>query len=244
MSRSADINRFYKLLRQLEKGLGGTRLLAECDGSMDWPERGVYFFMEPGEFRSNSKKPRIVRVGSHAVSRTSRTKLWTRLRQHRGVIKGKGSIPNGSIFRDLVGQALMFRSLHGAHGEVLKYYDKGWWYLTEEKYNKKTSSGLTVKEKLIKEINETIGGMPFLWLEVDGARGPSERDYIESSAIALLSNTGKSPVDPPSRDWLGYDCYRKRVMLSGLWNQDYTEEEHDPRFLDKLERYIVKMVGN
>ena len=244
MSRFSDINRFYKLLRQLEKELGGTRLLAECDGSMDWPERGVYFFMEPGEFRSDSEEPRIVRVGSHALIKASRTKLWTRLKQHQGAIEGKGSIANGSIFRNLVGLAFMFRDFHDLVDEEFIYHGRNWWKLPWGKWDEKTSSGLTVEQALIKRINSTIRQMPFLWLEMDGKRGRSERSYIERNAIALLSNVGKSPVDPPSQNWLGHDHPDKLVKQSGLWNHHYTKKEYNPRFLDRLERHIVKMADN
>ena len=41
---------FYSTLRELEAGLG-PRVLCECTGRQAWPERGVYFFFEPGEFR-------------------------------------------------------------------------------------------------------------------------------------------------------------------------------------------------
>jgi hypothetical protein len=50
---AVDLDRFYSLLRQLETALGGTRMLADCHGRLGWPQRGVYFFFEPGEFRRN-----------------------------------------------------------------------------------------------------------------------------------------------------------------------------------------------
>ena len=79
--------------------------------------------------------------------------------------------------------------------------------------------------------------MPFLWLEIDDEPGPdSLRGYIERNAIALLSNYGKEPLDPPSGEWLGRLCDRERVRNSGLWNQNHVEERYDPAFLDTLER--------
>ena len=42
--RLADIQRFYKILDELEVRVGGKRTLATADGLMDWPKRGVYFF--------------------------------------------------------------------------------------------------------------------------------------------------------------------------------------------------------
>jgi hypothetical protein len=48
MSRGADLIRFYGILETLEEKAGGKRRLAECDGHMDWPRRGVYFLFEVG----------------------------------------------------------------------------------------------------------------------------------------------------------------------------------------------------
>lgn len=47
MSTEADLNRFYALLTMLEQGLGGAPKLGDCHGKMAWPERGVYFFLNP-----------------------------------------------------------------------------------------------------------------------------------------------------------------------------------------------------
>ena len=67
--RVADVQRFYEILDALEETIGGKRRLAECDGRIDWPRRGVYFFFEPGEMRSASGRgPRVVRVGTHGLA--------------------------------------------------------------------------------------------------------------------------------------------------------------------------------
>jgi hypothetical protein len=85
MKRLDDLRRFYRILDVLEQRLGGTRMLSECDGRLSWPQRGIYFFMEQGEERSDTGTGRrIVRVGAHALTQGSRTKLWSRLSQHRG----------------------------------------------------------------------------------------------------------------------------------------------------------------
>ena len=108
MSRESDLTRFYDLLDRLTARIGGARLLSECHGHMGWPTRGVYFFFEDGEARSDSGVGRrVVRVGTHALKPGSNTKLWNRLSQHRGVAKSGGGNHRGSIFRLLVGAALM-----------------------------------------------------------------------------------------------------------------------------------------
>ena len=52
--RLQDLLRFYSLHEQLERRLGGRRPLGACHGRMDWPQRGVYFFMEDGERRTET----------------------------------------------------------------------------------------------------------------------------------------------------------------------------------------------
>ena len=81
MSRSASqridhLKRLYHILGVLEHRIGGARRLMDCSGSMDWPCRGVYFFRETGEARSDSGSgPRIVRVGTHAFRPGAGTRL-------------------------------------------------------------------------------------------------------------------------------------------------------------------------
>ena len=56
--RLADTRRFYDLLARLEARIGGKRKLADCNGSMNWPNRGIYFFCEDGEVRSSPGRRR------------------------------------------------------------------------------------------------------------------------------------------------------------------------------------------
>lgn len=110
--RKIHLMRFYMLLDELEKDIGGAKTPDKCTGRMDWPVRGIYFFKEKGEDRDDTGDgPGIVRVGTHALSEGSRTKLWGRLAQHRSIVKTAGGNHRGSIFRLLVGTALMKR--HG-----------------------------------------------------------------------------------------------------------------------------------
>ena len=109
MNRIADLVRFYALIDRLSSRLGETRTLANLRSSRDWPRRGVYFIFEPGEIRHESGEGlRIVRVGTHALGDGSRSTLRQRLGQHRGGDTGRGN-HRGSIFRLLVGQALLAR---------------------------------------------------------------------------------------------------------------------------------------
>lgn len=220
--RHEHLVRFYSLLDRLEQEIGGARRLADCSGYMTWPARGVYFFREPGEMRSETGVgPRIARVGTHALKDGSGTKLWTRLSQHRGQSNTGGGNHRGSIFRLIVGGALIRR-------DGLKFPTWG---------NGNTAER-TVRDgelALEREVSRVIGNMTFLWLPVPDEAGPgSQRGYIERNAIALLSNFCKPPLDAPSPDWLGHHSDRQRVRDSGLWNQNHVEESCDPGFLDTL----------
>lgn len=80
MDRLEYLIRFYSTLNEVEQNIGGARRLSDCNGRMDRPERGVYFFRESGENRAETGTgSRVVRVGTHALKRGARTTLWTRL---------------------------------------------------------------------------------------------------------------------------------------------------------------------
>jgi len=196
---------------------------------MGWAKRGIYFFQETGEGRSDTGAgPRIVRVGTHALTTGSKTRLWTRLSQHRGQVQSGGGNHRGSIFRLIIGTALIERDK----------YDCPTW-------GKGSSASREVRldeHPLEQAVSEVVGAMPFLWLAIDDEPGPdSLRGHVERNAIALLSNHGKEWLDPPSGNWLGYKCNRDRVKTSGLWNQKHVDEKYDPAFLDTLECLIRKM---
>jgi hypothetical protein len=64
MARLDDIVEFYAILDRLNKRIGGERTLGPSVGRMAWPQRGVYFFMEDCECRSDTGiGSRVVRIG-------------------------------------------------------------------------------------------------------------------------------------------------------------------------------------
>jgi hypothetical protein len=227
--RIQDLKRFYSAIDRLGSYLGGTRTLAACNGRSGWPRRGVYFFMEDGEVRSDTGTgPRIVRVGTHALKPNSGTRLWTRLSQHRGQAQSGGGNHRGSIFRLIVGRALMERD-----GHACASWNVG---------NTASSDTRAGELALEREVSGAIGTMPFVWISVDDEPGAgSLRGYIERNAIALLSNYGRQPLDPPSAGWLGHHCDRERVRKSGLWNSNHVHESYDPAFLACLDEQVIEM---
>lgn len=231
MSRLADLRRLYQSLRILERRVGGARTLATTHGRMDWPTRGVYFFLEHGETRTDTGEgPRVVRVGTHALKAGAATKLWTRLATHRGPARSGGGNHRGSVFRLIVGTAIIERDA----------IDCPSW----DDYPNSAPRRIRQDERDVEiAVSRTIGAMPVLWLPVLDEPGPdSLRGYIERNAISLLTNYGRPPLDPPSDSWLGHRCSRDKVRLSGLWNSDHVDETYDPGFLDTMAR-LVEQVG-
>ena len=230
MDRQGDIDNFYGILRKLALKTG-TRCLGQCNGRMKWPKQGVYFFFEEGEFRKGSTDLRVVRVGTHAVSKGAKTTLWKRLRNHRGPLRGKypgGGDHRGSVFRLHVGTAIINREK-----------------LNCSTWNIDSSAPTKVKvaeHPIEVRVSKKIGSMPFLWLKaIDAASKHSIRKVIEKNSIALLSNYDKSVIDPPSVDWLGRCCEHVSVRESGLWNVDHTDEDYDPGFLGLIDDLVVRM---
>ena len=231
MSRLEDLDRFYSIMRRLEKTLGGKRRLADCNGRMNWPERGIYFFFEDGEYRDNGE-PRVVRVGTHALKIGSGTTLWNRLSQHRGTLGGRhpgGGNHRGSIFRLHVGTAIIERN-----------------GLDSQTWSKGSTAKGEIREQeypIEKLVSEHIGHMPFLWLGIDDLPGPdSMRGYIERNSIGLLSNFGEfEKIDLPSSSWLGNFACRDKVRESGLWNVNHVDEWYDPAFIKTFKRCVEEM---
>jgi hypothetical protein len=147
--------------------------------------------------------------------------------QHRGLLKTGGGNQRGSIFRKIVGAALINRD----------QLDYPTWSI------KKGNRAMREAEvDLERKVSEFIRQMHFLWLAVEDEPGPnSQRDYVERNAIALLSNYNKPPLDLPSNDWLGHYSDRERVRNSGLWNQDHVDGPYDPTFIDVLNRLVSEM---
>lgn len=245
-NRFADTVRFYGLLAEIQDGVGGRRRLAECDGRMGWPERGVYFFLEPGERRHRSGEgDRVVRVGTHAVTARSRARLWTRLNAHRGPATTGGGNHRGSVFRGLVGRALARRG----DCPLPPTWKRG----TDDPKNKSGSTSIVAHEfgmtsaqvtageaDLERRVSTHIRKMPFLWLSVPDAPGcESARCRIERGAIALLSGYVSPALDPSSGNWLGNYSDREQIRRSGLWNSHHVDKRYDPAFLDEMERLIA-----
>jgi hypothetical protein len=232
-SRRSAIDRFYELIEVLDDKLGGARRLSDCDGSSGWPERGVYFFYEAGEVREDGHTPRVVRVGTHALT-PSKSTLWKRLSQHKGSVAGSlpgGGNHRGSVFRLHVGCALL------SSGHWPESLESSWSHGSNASHETRV-----LEHPLEFAVSSYIRKMPFLWLDVDDAPSPgSDRGVIEAGSIALLSNFDRDPIDGPSPSWLGRRSARETIRASGLWNVNHVKSPWSSAFLSVLEERIHTM---
>lgn len=229
-SLKTEVKRFYEIMERLWVAQQSGRRIADLTGKQAWPERGVYFVTGAVSADHTRSIPRIIRVGTHAVSIGSRTTLWNRISTHRGTVDGGGS-HRSSIFRSHVGRALM-------NSEPHQDWPENW-----AQGQSAPKSVLETEVDLEQKVSRTIGEMRLLWLQVSDIAGPSsDRAYLERNAIGLLS---RSVLLSPSLggDWLGNFSDDWRIAASGLWNLNHLFIRPDPSFLDVLERYVNVTLG-
>lgn len=223
--------RFEHLIRRLWVAQAGGRRIDETTGRMPWPNRGVYFILDSQPNARKSRMPRIVRVGTHAVSAGSRTTLWDRLSTHRGTAEGSGS-HRSSIFRLHVGRARMREMPSRA------------WPISWAEGQSAPREVRNQEQFLEREVSGIIGAMRVLWLDIPDEAGPSsERAYIERNAIGLLSRIsllrgiGKG-------DWLGRYSADWRISVSGLWNLNHVFIRPDLDFINRFEAAVNATIGS
>lgn len=230
--RLKDLKRFYALLSHLEDNNGIKLNLGICNGKMNWPKQGIYFFFEDGETRTESGEGyKAVRVGTHALTKGANSTLWNRLSNHRGSSSGLGN-HRGSVFRLLVGISLAKRN------DLLLPTS---WGDKEALRKKMSQKELNAEYELEKRVSNYICAMPFVYLNVSSNSGRNrDRAFIERNAIALLSICHESVIDQFSLTWLGLHCDREPVRCSGLWNQNHVKEHYEASFLDVMENWVTK----
>lgn len=238
MVRQADLDRLYTILDDLAQRVGGTRKLKNCTGYMDWPERGVYFFLEPGETRDSTDQFRVTRVGTHAVSAGSSTSLWDRLKQHYGTGDGSASHPHGgahrgSVYRKRVGEAMIEK--HDLSDDYPDWDDR--WSGIDRERSEVRSEEYIVERRVSAYVRE----QPFLWVNLDDEPGAdSDRARLERNAIALLSNFEKRSIDSRRDDWIGRHSRSDKIRDSGLWNVNHVDEGYESEFLDLLANAVAE----
>lgn len=238
MSRAGDLDHLYGLLADLADRVGGARKLKNCTGYMDWPDRGVYVFLEPGETHADTGVRRVTRVGTHAVSAGSGTSLWSRLKQHYGTGDGSSEHPHGgnhrgSVYRLRVGEAILER--HDLHDD---YPDWGTrWSSIERNRDVVRDEEYPLERRVSAYLRE----QPFLWLDIDDEPGTdSDRAFVERHTVALLSNRDRPTLDARREEWLGNHSRSSAIRASGLWNVEHTDRTHDPAFLDMFADAVAR----
>ena len=87
-------------------------------------------------------------------------------------------------------------------------------------------------------VSDHLGKMSILWIDVEDVPSKhSQRALIEQNSIALLSGR-LSPIDIPSKTWLGRHSIENLIRKSGLWNLNYVDNSHRSSFLDVLEERV------
>jgi len=203
--------------------------LRDCTARIGWPRHGLYIFFDDAEPRRSGPGYRIVRIGTHGVSATSKSTLWDRLRQHRGQIGGAhagGGNHRGSVFRLHVGAALL-KSGNYSLG-VQSSWGKG---------GSAPSHVMEHEEVLERAVSNYIGSLPTLWLAVPGL--PEERAWLERNLIGLASAAARQRVEIPSSTWLGRLSERHEILSSGLWNVNCVEHRYDPAVIDEVGKRAV-----
>ena len=219
---------FYKALHRLRHKQREITFSELEEKAPMLPKRGVYFIFDPNEKRRrNPSQPRCVRVGTHAVSRGSKSTLWTRLRAHRGTLDLGGS-HRASVFRRHVGAALLKRGFPPVPSWGIRPAPPG----AREK-----------ERRLEKAVSRRIGKMQILWIAVPGKPEPeSDRSFIERNSIRLL-NGQTGPFDSPNGNWLGRKSTDKNIRESGLWNVEHVDSSCHDDFLDALGKYVDGTLG-
>lgn len=186
-----------------QNGIHSFSKFAETDSI---PRQGVYFIFDPREETKFSKiLPRIVRIGTHAVSMGSKSTLRTRLRAHFGQGDGTGN-HRASIFRLHIGNALIER--HQLRG---KFPNWG--------VGMAASPQIRLDERSMEiEVSKYIGGLLFTYMSIGDRASPlSARAVVEKSTINFLTADGV-PLEAHSKEWLGASSAVEEIRGMGLWN--------------------------
>ena len=221
-NRKENLEKFYELLNEVIKKFPKRTLASISRESL--PEKGVYFFFEPGEIRQDGNSERVVRVGTHAVRTNSEAILFERLKLHKGSQDLSGN-HRASVFRKLIGYSIIQK-------ENMNFPNWG----------KQSGVGeqiRTSEKPLEKKVSEYIITLPFTVLEVPGPSSRNnDRAFIEKNTIALLSNFNRERIDCCSKNWLGRYS-PKKICCSGLWNSQYVSNQKiEENFLDTFRKHL------
>lgn len=201
--RIRDVRLLYRMLARW-RGDGRSFLLRNLP-QQKLPERGVYLFLDPQETSAYLPCPRVVRIGTHAVSQGSKATIKNRLRNHLGLTDGRGS-HRGSIFRLHVGRAMLERE-----GTVTTLPSWGvGQHASQEIMQNETA--------LERRVSDYLGALEVIVLPIDDPPSKdSRRAKVETQLISLFTDS-LVPIEHASPSWLGRYSPVTAISRTGLWN--------------------------
>ena len=232
MSRLEDLRRFYGLLDELESHLGGKRQLASLGEFRGWPQRGVYFFFEPGEVRQDlGTGPRA------AASGHARFGCWRAVDDQAAAARPASG--NERRWRQSSRVNLQAPGRPGIAGEG-RLALLSLWAL---KAIRPKSLALGVERVALgpSRGSRGAGGLRVYRLAIvplardRGRTGAREHAQVRrTQRYRLVEQPWTRSTGRTVDSWLGLLLNRRRVQRSGLWNQHHVEEGHEPGFLAAL----------
>lgn len=212
-ARIRDLRLFYGWIdEQRQKGrVFPFRALA----SQPVPKRGVYVFLDRREPNFLGVQPRIVRIGTHAVSQGSKATLRHRLRNHLGASNEIGN-HRGSIFRLHVGRAML--EAGEGHGRL-------------PSWGEGQDAGPEIKAAEADHelaVTRYLQELEVVLIPIDDQPAKSSlRASVEAQLIALCSEAMRT-IDSPTPGWLGLRSPVASIRQSGLWNIRGIGGKYDP----------------
>lgn len=222
--RIDNVKRLYNNVYNVAEKTGGIKLFKDCDGKKYWPQKGLYFIFDMSESCFIAQKPnKIIRIGTHAVSKGSKSTLWHRLKTHKGLNNGGGA-HRSSVFRLHIGNALINK--HNLHFPT--------WAIGQSA----SMETRKTEEELEQLVSEYISKLGIVVLDIDDpSSATSDRAIIEKNTIALLSCINYS-FDFSSTNWLGHYSNKQEIRKSSLWNVNYCNSDFDNVLFTLLDKYV------
>lgn len=223
--RVRDLTKLYRYIDTAREN-GFTFKFSELSDTK-LARRGVYVFLDPHEKNFLNNGPRIVRIGTHAVSSESKSTLRTRLRSHFGQMDGGGN-HRGSIYRLHVGRALLESGSLSFHKET--------WGQGQHAPSEIREDEL----ELERQVSAYLSRLEVFIVPIDDEPSKNSlRALVETQLIALCTENF-AVVDEPSHHWLGRYSPMLPIVKSGLWNLRDVAKKYNPDELGSV-THIISM---
>jgi hypothetical protein len=237
-SRPPKLEEVYQTLGTLHETTDGPYRLNDVDGTLEWPQRGIYIFFSSDTDPAVDpvEQWHISRIGTVGDCAGSSATLWERLRAHRGNERGRyagGGNHRGSIFRKHVGRCLIERD--GPHD---KYPH---WGVPHRNLpdDVDTTAVREEEHELEARVSDYIRSLPFLVIDVPGEPGPDcERAMLEKNLIALVAHARRTTPELRKSDWLGSHSPHAEIAKTGLWNIDHVNAFYSGGTISTTETYV------